>query len=601
MCDGRFHCPGGMEEKYCQRTSCPGRFHCYKGNEHSTNIICIHPSSICDKHGRLDCPYGDDEYFCSYNFPECPINCTCRLFSIDCDRVKGFDWNKKYPYISVNISKLSVSNMSNILSFFLTSFNHTYILTLSENAIFNLCNNMDKSNLDTTKNMLRLDLSRNKIDSIQNNCFNNMPRLFYGNLSRNVIKKISKPIFQKSHNLRILDISFNSILILQSHIFNKLNLLFLIDVRGNPIIEVSYSTFGHLNISIIYTSSYKVCCVKPKKETICKKIPPWPNSCARLLVDKSVQTIMSLIGYSGVLLNLTVFFIHKICKTNTSYNINVLFISLGDFLFSVCLVNIVSVDTIYGNTYLERENHWRGSVLCYIISVCSIGSTILSCIFLDFLALIKYLAVHKPLGIRHLTPKHVVSILLIACFLSLLISLSLMIIYRFESEANQLPSGLCLLIGNLDRSVISKIVASLTIVFQLLSSFTVTILFVLMAREMKIRKDNLGKLTGDISDTTKRGGTSKVAVASITNIICWLPSSVILILTFTWKHYPYKVLIWATTLVLPLNGIINPFVLVYAKSINRTLMKCSWYQHGHFDSKKDQVSGKSQASSRPIK
>ncbi len=128
VCDDRFHCPGGMEEKYCERTSCSGLFRCYKAADSKTNIICIHPSSICDK--QLDCLYGDDEYFCDYDFPTCPINCTCLLFSIVCNRATGFEWNEMYPYVSVNISKSTIMNMS----IFLTSLNQIYNISLMINS-----------------------------------------------------------------------------------------------------------------------------------------------------------------------------------------------------------------------------------------------------------------------------------------------------------------------------------------------------------------------------------------------------------------------------------------------------------------------------------
>ena len=91
VCDGRHHCPGGMEERQCDRRSCPGKFRCYQKADGNTKaIICIHPSSIWDE--RLDCPYGDDEYFRDYSFPACTINCTCLLFSVVCNGANSLAW-----------------------------------------------------------------------------------------------------------------------------------------------------------------------------------------------------------------------------------------------------------------------------------------------------------------------------------------------------------------------------------------------------------------------------------------------------------------------------------------------------------------------------
>ncbi len=76
VCDGLYHCPGGMEEQICDRRVCPGYFHCYDSS------ICIHTNGICDN--KKECPYGDDEIFCEFDFPNCHINCTCVLFSLIC-------------------------------------------------------------------------------------------------------------------------------------------------------------------------------------------------------------------------------------------------------------------------------------------------------------------------------------------------------------------------------------------------------------------------------------------------------------------------------------------------------------------------------------
>ena len=60
---------------------------------------------------------------------------------------------------------------------------------------------------------------------------------------------------------------------------------------------------------------------------------------------------------------------------------------------------------------------------------------------------------------------------------------------------------------------------------------------------------------------------TKSIIATGTNLICWIPSSAILVMTLIWEQFPYKILVWATTIVLPLNSIINPFVLTHAKLI----------------------------------
>ncbi len=79
ICNGRWDCPGGVDEHSCQRSSCPGLLKCRQ------SVICIAEGNLCD--GLIDCPQGDDEYFC-FSLRTCPENCTCVLYAISCQSAK---------------------------------------------------------------------------------------------------------------------------------------------------------------------------------------------------------------------------------------------------------------------------------------------------------------------------------------------------------------------------------------------------------------------------------------------------------------------------------------------------------------------------------
>ena len=46
----------------------------------------------------------------------------------------------------------------------------------------------------------------------------------------------------------------------------------------------------------------------------------------------------------------------------------------------------------------------------------------------------------------------------------------------------------------------------------------------------------------------------------MTNTTCWLPSSVILILSVIAKNYPLHLLTWNAVLINPINSLINPII-----------------------------------------
>ena len=72
VCNGRWNCPGGQDERNCLNRTCPGRFKCHN------STICIALESICD--GIPDCILHDEDNFC--HLSDCPIHCNCLLNSI---------------------------------------------------------------------------------------------------------------------------------------------------------------------------------------------------------------------------------------------------------------------------------------------------------------------------------------------------------------------------------------------------------------------------------------------------------------------------------------------------------------------------------------
>ena len=69
MCNGRWDCPGGVEENLCDTPSCPGLFRCFASS------ICIHTNAVCDD--TTDCPNWDESHLCKFVLPACPAGCVC--------------------------------------------------------------------------------------------------------------------------------------------------------------------------------------------------------------------------------------------------------------------------------------------------------------------------------------------------------------------------------------------------------------------------------------------------------------------------------------------------------------------------------------------
>ncbi len=113
VCNGKWECPGGIEERNCSRTHCPGQFKCHNAK------ICVAIQDICD--AKDDCPLQDDENFCDYQFPSCPDKCTCLLFMISCDYLVSFHLIQgviRFPYVSVQLINTEIPFLSDFLNEF---------------------------------------------------------------------------------------------------------------------------------------------------------------------------------------------------------------------------------------------------------------------------------------------------------------------------------------------------------------------------------------------------------------------------------------------------------------------------------------------------
>ena len=54
----------------------------------------------------------------------------------------------------------------------------------------------------------------------------------------------------------------------------------------------------------------------------------------------------------------------------------------------------------------------------------------------------------------------------------------------------------------------------------------------------------------------------QIIIITASNILCWIPSGIIYLISMFMKQYPIEMVIWTTIAVTPVNSIINPIVFV---------------------------------------
>ncbi len=318
-----------------------------------------------------------------------------------------------------------------------------------------------------------------------------------------------------------------------------------------------------------------MCCAEANRRSNCSAEPTWPHSCGKLLDDTAAKTIMWLVSFSGLMLNILILCINKKDVGGRNYTMIISSLSLGDITSCISLLIIAVADATFSGKYLDNEIFWRGSVSCFVVSLCAIMANVMSIFSIHMISICRYFVVKYPMGTIFLHERKVLRIIFVGNVTCFVLSLALNLIYTHLHSPWLYPSGLCLLVGNIDKSLVPRIVSIITMISQGVPIITIPACLFLLMQAMISQQKERAKLTHKQQGSKHMSSTM---IASLSNLICWVPSSILLGITLLWEEYPFKIFIWLTVIVLPLNSLINPCVLVYAKKV-KTLIVMKTHLH----------------------
>ncbi len=539
VCTGQWECPGGTDEMDCQRKVCPGMFKCRNSS------ICISNQNLCDTKSFFDCPLGDDEHLCTREPHVCPTNCSCLLFDLSCRGVILQRSSSFMAYVAIKLVNVSSIKEHDYLNWF----DDPIIFVLKDSQLESICNRAK-----IFKHLQRLDVSRNSLKSLSAYCFRLMDSIINLNLSINKINVIASHAFSSSKRIKWLDLSWNLINNLEDKILAGLTKLQILNLTGNLIVSVSREVFLDLHIATIVTENFKVCCVSYSIQSMCLSKPLWPTSCGELVGHSAVMVVIWVISITGLLLNITSFFMVtlKVFTSAASYKSIIRWLNVTDIMCCISIFMIIIADRVFADNYLKYEHYWRMNYFCYGSSILSLTSNFLSIFILNLLGLTRYFVIKNPLNDVHFLPKTCI----FAAVVIMVLSFSLIMIYLVGN--NQLPSGLCTLLGHSKKSLISLIVTNLTLLSQTMSCLTIPLIYYQLFAEITKSKEAVGQGTTQ----SHIPGLKTSIIVSFSNLVCWLPTSVLLFMTLIWNEYPYILLTLTTLVIIPTNILINPMAFV---------------------------------------
>lgn len=550
ICDRKWDCPNGEDEfsSLCeQQTKCVRMFKC-----HRAKYICLHMGNVCD--GNKDCPESDDESYCSEHTLTCPVNCECAAWMIQCERIIP-ETTSAFPFAWVSIQYLQFKYLC--LTFLVDLFAESLFLRIFHGEQIYICN------VSLPKQLLHFEIMFYNIPQLVKDCIVDDKMLTEIIVSNNNISALKGFAFRNLPALKLLNLSSNPFPLFPKHLIQNCPTFHTLLMKDTGITFIDPAAFSEIDVHWVEPDSYHVCCSVPMK-THCTKPAPWYISCSDLLPSETFRILFGSIAVVVLFANITscVFHSRQARMHRKSFVITVIVVNFSDFLCGWYLSVIWISDIYYRHHFLNFEKAWKSSVMCFTAAYLMIFFTILSEAALLFLSISRYYIVTNPWkDIQGETAKTSAQ-KSIGALLFCSIAASITIVLLFSLYENSMPMRLCLpFLDPANCSLLSKLFAWFSATTQVTNSAFILLLYISLGMYLQ-------KMHHQAKEIRASGGFSlnsvlaQLVIVSVSNVICWCPTSILYISAMFLPRYPVHLVIWATVCVTPMNSVINPLVFM---------------------------------------
>ncbi len=496
----------------------------------------------------------DEELLCELDPIKCPATCKCVLFTATCSGMMGLPWipaSNTLPYVS-----LILLNASLPTKFFLYD-----IVRLLPRLKYFIAMNCKLKTLEAKgqrmhPNLTILILDKNNISKLMPKTVGQFTNMTTFSLVHNHLKMVKCGAFNGSFAFHVLNFSDNHLTNFQGCTLKGIQSILFFDISGNFIISLEQNTFAAITIKNIYTSSHIVCCIS----TGCDLVAPWPFSCDALFADKSMTAMVWIIGLVGCLVNLFSFLskvYDRIKGINPAFSVSVFSVAIADFCYCLPLLLLAIYDRHFGSSYATLNYLWRQSTACRTISFFFIFSSYLGFYAIITLAVSRYDVVRSPMSSHFKRASFCLRVQIAGIVIALLLSNITLFLYLSLEGAWQMEIGLCFLAGRSKNGFIQTLITISFIVLQIVGTCLLPLLYGLLVYKVLKHMDSITSSQQKKDKTLLR----IVIVTCISNVLCWIPSACVFLVSLTVTKYSYKLLVWTVVSVLSLNALSNPFIL----------------------------------------
>ena len=226
-------------------------------------------------------------------------------------------------------------------------------------------------------------------------------------------------------NLQYFDLNNNKIETIEDDLFKEMPLIEAISIRGNPLKMVDTKTFGSLqNDTIVLVDDPGTCCFIENSQCKPQK-PKQPYlTCLRLLPYPPIRVFMWIFGVFALVGNLSVLLWRRI-KPGRESVIQVLLIenlAASDLMMGAYMLIIASADAYYQQYFPSWSSDWRNGPFCKLAGILSVLSSEASVFFITLISIDRFLAIKYHNRKWRLTRRSTLIVLICLWAIALLLS-----------------------------------------------------------------------------------------------------------------------------------------------------------------------------------
>ncbi len=503
VCNGKTDCPQ-LEDESQMCNSLLWCKHLFRCNKIKT---CVHVANVCD--GHPNCPLEDDEIFCQLKEINCPNSCHCMALTILCSATRVMFNLFSYPYVYATVLSSGLSSFD-----VLSGFQQLSFLNLRNTSVGSVCHQV------FAQKLIFLSVNFSPVKLLEKKCFPHHQHLIVLDLSTNKIYTVQINSFVGLLNLTFLNLSHNYLselgTVLQTNQFLK-----VLSVLGNELTVKTTHGLQNLNIFKMETEEYSICCML-QDIAECSAPPPWYVSCSQLLI-KHVHIIFILASILTIGTTLLTFGGHSYLyqsgkrSERTYFHLVVVFMCTNNFLYESYLVGLWIANEYFGAELVANEVKWRASGVCFtLFGIMSLFCFTGPCLAF-YVSLSRFKVVKCPIKTKFkqqsFSQRCIISIFLVSFFFTLIF------LVLFISFHKIVPDVMCFPFLDPGHSVaVVKVLTFFTTSFQVCLANSGVIAHVLLFVALKDAQDmmDMRGQSNKVSATT----IIQLVVLSMTNICC---------------------------------------------------------------------------------